>query len=80
MCDRVSFTECAILGYKLTKRTVVDTLRDRLENFDIERSSATVVSVVFVFGVTGDALCSIGSRESDSGRSGYPGNDLTGIE
>lgn len=53
---------------------------DCLENFDIKRSSATVVSIVLVFVVTDDAVCPFRSRELDSGRFGYPGNNLTGIE
>lgn len=80
-CDRVSFTEVCDLGVtSLTGRTVVDTFGDRLENFNIERGRATVVPVVLVLVVAGDTVCPFGSRELESGRPGYPGNNLTGIE
>jgi hypothetical protein len=68
------------MGYELSGRTVVDTFRDRLENLDIERSSAAVVSIVFVFVVTDDTARPFRGRESDCGRPGYPGNNLTGVE
>ena len=77
---RISFTEYVILGYELSERTVVDTFRDRLENLDIERSSAAVVPIVFVFIVTDDTARPFRGRESDSGRLGYPGNNLTRVE
>lgn len=77
---RISFTGYVILGHELSERTVVNTFRDRLENLDIERSSAAVVPIVFVFVVSDDTACPLRGRESYSGRLGYPGNDLTGIE
>jgi len=58
----------------------VNTFGNCLENFDIERGSASVVSIVLVFVVTDYALCPFGSRELDGDRFGYPGNNLTGIE
>jgi hypothetical protein len=69
-----------ILEYELSGRTVVDMFRDRLENLDIERSSAAVVSIVFVFVVTDDTARPFRGRESDSGRPGYPGMNQTGVE
>lgn len=77
---RISFTEYVILGHELSGRTVVNTFRDRLENLDIERSSATVVPIVFVFIITDDTACPLRGCEPDSGRLGYPGNNLTGVE
>ena len=77
---RVSFTKYMILGYELSGRTVVDTFRDRLEKLDIERGSAAVVPIFFVFLIADDTACPFGGRESDGGRLGYPGNNLTGVE
>ena len=77
---RISFTKYVILGHELSGRTVVDTFRDRLEDLDIERSSAAVVPIVFVFVVTDDTACTFRGRESDGGRLGYPRDNLAGVE
>lgn len=77
---RITFTRYVILGHELNKRTVVNTFRDRLENLDIERSSTAVVPIVFVFIISDDTACPLRGRESNSGRLGYPGNDLTSVE
>jgi hypothetical protein len=60
--------------------TVVHTFGDRLEHFDIEGGSTTIVPIVLVLVVADDAFRSFGSSKLNSGRLGYPGNDLTGIE
>ena len=58
----------------------MDTFGDRLQNFDIQRSGASVIPIVLVFVVTDNSFRPFRSRELDGGRLGYPWNDLTGIE
>ena len=65
---------------QLGGHTVVDTFGDRLKNFDIKRSSTTVVPIVLVFVVTDDTLRPFRSCDLNGGRLGYPGNNLMGIE
>lgn len=58
----------------------MDAFGNRLENFDVQRGSTAVVSIVLVIFVTGDALCPFGSRDLSGGRLGYPRNDLMDVE
>lgn len=58
----------------------MDTFGDCLEDFDVQSSSATVVSIVLVLLVANDAACPFGSRELDGGPFGNPGDNLAGIK
>jgi hypothetical protein len=58
----------------------VNTFGDCLEDFDVQRSSTTVVPIIFVFLVTDDAICSLGSCKPHGGGLRYPRDDLTGIK
>ena len=65
---------------RVGNRTVVNTFGNCLKDFNVQRSSATVVSVIFVLLVTDDAICSFSGRKPDGGSLRYPRDDLTGIK